>query len=198
MDGPESDIQNEAILQNLDALQNDLTTGEKRDIIRLCIKKIVLTAKDIYPHKKDFLMAIFPTESGQTAFHSSSLEVLFSLDNSNGIGEWIITSPFELKCDNFGKVSRTNTGGKIKRHWLHDVARWQKEYDAGNSLDDIAKGVGVGKSMICRKLKLLNNLSTDVIEAVLKLKYEKDTTALTFRRLDALAALPKDRQKAKF
>jgi hypothetical protein len=40
------DVHNRAILNNLDSLQKDLTQSERREILKLSIKKLVLKAKD--------------------------------------------------------------------------------------------------------------------------------------------------------
>ncbi len=108
------DVHNRAIVENLDCLQKDLTLDERREIVKLCVKKAVLKAKSISHYKREFLLVIFPTS--EELFSAPSLEVSFTLDNSNGKGEWMITSPFLLKCDNFCKTFPHKKGGKIKRH----------------------------------------------------------------------------------
>lgn len=108
------DVHNKAILENLDCLQQDLTLDERCEIVKLCVKKAVLKAKTISHYKREFLLVIFQTS--EEVFSAPSLEVSFTLDNSNGKGEWMITSPFLLKCDNFCKTFPHKKGGKIKRH----------------------------------------------------------------------------------
>lgn len=184
-------IQNKAILSNLDALQKNLTINERKAVLDLCIKKLVLKVKNISGYKRDFLLTILPSDEYQSNFGSNVLEIAFTLDNSKGKGEWIITSPFELKCDDFGKAKICKSKGKIKRHWLHEVLRWKQQYESGSTLDEIAATTSVGKSMICRKLKLLTTLTPETIQHILSLKYEKDTKKLTFRHLDKLGKLEK-------
>lgn len=181
------DVQNKAILGNLDALQKDLTLGERKAVLKLCVKKIVLKVRNMRGYKRDFLLTIFPSEDYKSQLGLNALEIMFSLDNSKGKGEWIITAPFELKCEDFGKAKISRSKGKIKRHWLHEVLRWQKDYESGSTLDEIAANTTVGKSMICRKLKLLQTLTPTLIKHILSLKYEKDTEKFTFRYLDKLA-----------
>ena len=191
------DVHNRAILDNLDALQKDLTLDERAEILKLCVNKIVLKAQSLDTYKRAFTLVIYPTKDYVSVFQTSALEVLFSLDNSKGKGEWIITSPFELKCDNFGKMTTAPNKGKIKRHWLHEVARWKKEHESGVTLKEIGQENGISESMAWRKVNLWDKLSMDVIEHILKLKYEKDIEGLSFRKLDALSNLPKARQEGK-
>ena len=85
----------------------------------------------------------------------------------------MITAPFVLKCDNFGKTTPHKKGDKIKRHWLHEVARWKKGVESGATHEEIAANVNIGRSMATRKLALWDNLSPEVIEHILKLEKER-------------------------
>ena len=189
------DVHNRSILENLDCLQKDLTLDERREIVKLCVKKAVLKAKTISHYKREFLLVILPTS--EEIFSAPSPEISFTLDNSNGKGEWMITAPFVLKCDNFGKASPYKKGGKIKRHWLHEVARWKKELESGATHEEIAANANISRSMVTRKLILWDNLSPDVIEHILKLKYEKDTRGISFRFLERISKFPKSIQGRK-
>lgn len=191
------DVQNKAILENLDSLQKQLIMDERREILKICIKKAVLQVKLKKYFKREFRLTIFPTTQNAANIPCPALEVSFSLDNSKGKGEWAILSPFELKCENFGKTNTSSNRGKIKRHWLHEVMRWGKQIDEGSTITEIAELNGLGKSMVSRKLKLLKTLSNEVIEAVLTIKYEKDIEAVSFRKLDNLSELSKPHQMAK-
>lgn len=63
--------------------------------------------------------------------------------------------------------------------------------------EEIAANANIGRSMVTRKLNLWDNLSLDVIEHILKLKYEKDTEPFSFRKLDSIAKLPRVVQNSK-
>lgn len=110
------DVYTRAILDNLDALQKDLILDERAEILKFCVNKIVLKAKNKGTYQRDFILMIYLTKDYVSVFQTAALEILFSLDNSKGKGEWIITSPFELKCDNYGKINATPNRGKIKRY----------------------------------------------------------------------------------
>lgn len=158
-----NDIQTKSLMENLDLLQNDLSDSERRELLKAAVEKLVLSVKSRKGFRKDFTLMIFPTTEYMDKIGNMSVE--FSMDTSKGKSEWIITSPFELKCQNYGKTFRNPQDRKIKRHWLHQVIKWRREIESGSTQEEIAEKEHLSKSMVCRKLKLLERLSPEMLYA---------------------------------
>lgn len=186
-------MQTKSLLNNMDALQNDLTVDERREILKTCVRKMVLSARERSHLKKEFLLTVF--FNSDYASELGNLEIIFSVSNSKGKGEWIITSPSQLKCENYGIKQKVQQNRGIKRHWLNQVVGWRKKMDDEKiSIRGMEEFLKIKKSMILRKLKLLENLSHDALEFILNLKYAAQTERISFRKLEKISFLPKDMQ----
>lgn len=184
-------VQTKAFLENMDALQAEISDAEKRTIVDSAISKVTLTVKSANGFRREFELTIIPTAEYMEQIGVLTLE--FEVNTSNGYSEWKIKSPFVLTSETYGKRQPKKTR-KQKKHWLHKVVTWQRALNAGDSLEDIATREGVSKPLVCRKLKLLERLHFRIIEKILKERYADVNEKLTFRYLCKLASLPKNKQ----
>lgn len=115
-----------------------------------------------------FILILYPTSKYVDKIGNMVVE--FSMDTFKDKSEWIIASLLELKSQNYGKTIRDSQSRKIKRYWLYQVVRWRCELESGSTQEEIH----LSKCMLCRKLRLLERLSPEIIEHILKLKYERD------------------------
>jgi len=183
--------QTKAFLENMDALQAEISDAEKRAIVESAISKVTLIVKSVNGFRREFELTIIPTAEYMEQIGVLTLE--FAVNTSNGYSEWKIKSPFVLTSETYGKRQPKKTR-KQKKHWLHKVVSWQRVLNAGDSLEDITNREGVSKPLVCRKLKLLERLHFRIIERILKERYADVNEKLTFRYLCKLATLPQNQQ----
>ena len=62
--------------------------------------------------------------------------------------------------------------------------------DEGLSICELAERENLKHGMIGRQLKILDRLSASAIELILKLRYERQTKQLTFRKLEEISKPP--------
>lgn len=119
-----SDMQTNALMQNLDALQAGLTDSEKRKIVKDAIERLTLSSK-----VKDRFIRTLTLKVVSTPKYSEQLGVLkivFEVNTHRGRSEWRTISPFEIRSENFDSCMK-KTDKRMYRHWLHDVMKWQAE-----------------------------------------------------------------------
>lgn len=184
-------VQTKSFLDNMDALQSELSDEEKRAVVKAAIEKVILEVKSAKGRRREFQLTIVPTAEYMGQIGILNLE--FELFTGRGFSEWKIKSPFILTSESYGRKS-ANGRRTQKRHWLHKVVAWRNEMERGATLGEIAARENLGRSMVCRKLKLLERLNPKIVEKILKIRYADQTDKLTFRFLDNLAARPKNQQ----
>ena len=180
-----SGFQIKAFIENLDYCKDMLTPDEKSEILKETISKMVLSVKKRKGHVRIFQLTLFPTSENQQA-----VVIEFSVDNSRGRGIWEILSPFELSS---GYKKPLPKNQKIKRHFLHSIVKLKRiltEEDL--SIRELAKMKGVKHGMLGRQLKMLDRLSLNAIEVILKLRFQRQTKLLTFRKLEEISKQPQD------
>lgn len=97
----------------MDLIKDELSFSEKKEVIGICIKKLVLTLIErTNLYRREFMLTIVPTN--EFVGHIGILEVLFTVDTSMGVSSWIITKPFKYEC-NFGNVREENPAPVIKK-----------------------------------------------------------------------------------
>lgn len=181
-------IQVEATLENIDALQAELTVAEKKMILQSVVKKMVINCIKVKNPKKYFSLTIFPKEEYYEKL-GKVFEITFIVDNSLGKGFWEVTYPFKMKCDSNRNPLTPKSKRKRGRHCVHQILAWQKEISDGVSIREFAKERKIGKTMLLRKLQIVKNLSQEALEFVLKLRYLEDINKVTLRKLYAISEL---------
>ena len=180
-----SGFQIKAFIENLDYCKGMLTPDEKSEILKETISKMVLSVKKRKGHVRIFQLTLFPTSENQQA-----VVIEFSVDNSRGRGIWEILSPFELSS---GYKKPLPKNQKIKQHFLHSIVKLKRiltEEDL--SIRELAKMKGVKHGMLGRQLKMLDRLSLNAIEVILKLRFQRQTKLLTFRKLEEISKQPQE------
>lgn len=182
-----SDFQIKASIENLDFCKDMLTPEEKGEIIKETISKMVLTIKKRKGLMRICQLTIYPPRENQ-----SPIVIEFSVDNSRGRGIWEILSPFELSS---GYQKPLPKSTKRKQHFLHDIVKMKRLLDEEElSIRELAERENLKHGMIGRQLKMLDRLSASAIELILKLRYERQTKQLTFRKLEEISKQPQANQ----
>jgi hypothetical protein len=178
-----SDFQIKASIDNLDFCKDMLTPVEKSEIIKETISKMVISVKKRKGYMRICQLTIYPPRENQ-----SPIVIEFSVNNSLGRGIWEILSPFELSSG-YKKPLLKST--KRKQHFLHDIVKMKRLLDdEGLSIRELAERENLKHGMIGRQLKMLDRLSASAIELILKLRYERQTKQLTFRKLEDISKQP--------
>ena len=178
-----SDFQIKASIDNLDFCKDMLTPEEKSEIIKETISKMVISVKKRKGYTRICQLTIYPPRENQ-----SPIVIEFSVNNSLGRGIWEILSPFELSS---GYKKPLPKSTKRKQHFLNDIVKMKRLLDdEGLSIRELAKRENLKHGMIGRQLKMLDRLSASAIELILKLRYERQTKQLTFRKLEEISKQP--------
>ena len=182
-----SDFQIKASIENLDFCKDMLTPVEKSEIIKETISKMVISVKKRKGYMRICQLTIYPPMENQ-----SPIVIEFSVNNSLGRGIWEILSPFELSS---GYKKPLPKSTKRKQHFMHDIVKMKRLLDdEGLSIRELAKRENLKHGMIGRQLKMLDRLSASAIELILKLRYERQTKQLTFRKLEEISKQPQANQ----
>ncbi len=181
------DFQIKASIENLEYCRTMLTHEQKVEILKQTVSKLVLTVKSREGFKRVCLLTIFPVDENMTP-----VVVEFAVDNSQGRGMWRILSPFSL--DSGRTELKKMRNNKIKQHFLHNVVKWKKEIELEDlAIRELAKRLEIKSGMLGRQLKLLKDLSEGAVMFILKLRYQRDTDKLTFRKLEMISKQPQFR-----
>jgi hypothetical protein len=153
------------------------------EIIKETISKMVISTKKRKGYTRICQLTIYPPHENQ-----APIVIEFSVNNSLGRGIWEILSPFELSS---GYKKPLPKSTKRKQHFLHDIVKMKRLLDdEGLSIRELAKRENLKHGMIGRQLKMLDRLSASAIELILKLRYERQTKQLTFRKLEEISKQP--------
>ena len=105
-------------LEDLYGLQANLNEEEKREILSLCVEKIVLkclTKKGRF--KRQMCIKIFSREEFREKI--PSYDIIFNLNTHTSAPDWEITSPFKIST---GQKKCSNCQPQ-KHHWIRGVMR---------------------------------------------------------------------------
>ena len=177
-------------LEDLYGLQTNLSEEEKREILSLCVEKIVLkclTKKGRF--KRQMCIRIFSREEFFEKIPSS--EIIFKLNTHSGAPDWEIISPFRVSTG----LRKNGVYQPQKRHWIRGVMRNKIDFESsGLSMRKYCAKSKIPFSMFQRRLHLLKSLSGEVLEYLRALKLKEETSLCSFRSLYELSSLPKPLQ----
>lgn len=177
-------------LEDLYGLQTNLSEEEKREILSLCVEKIVLkclTKKGRF--KRQMCIKIFSREEFFEEIPSS--EIIFKLNTHSGAPDWEIISPFRVSTG----LRKNGVYQPQKRHWIRGVMRNKIDFESsGLSMRKYCAKNKIPFSMFQRRLLLLKSLSDDVLEYLNNMKLKEETSLCSFRSLYELSSLPKPLQ----
>lgn len=177
-------------LEDLYGLQANLSEEEKREILSLCVEKIVLkclTKKGRF--KRQMCIRIFSREEFREKIPSS--EIIFKLNTHSGAPDWEIISPFRVATG----FRKNGLYQPQKRHWIGGVMRNKTDFESsGLSMRKYCAKNKIPFSMFQRRLHLLKSLSGEVLEYLRALKLKEETSLCSFRSLYELSSLPKPLQ----
>ena len=177
-------------LEDLYGLQTNLNEEEKREILSLCVEKIVLkclTKKGRF--KRQMCIRIFSREEFFEKIPSS--EIIFKLNTHSGAPDWEIISPIRVSTG----LRKNGVYQPQKRHWIGGVMRKKTDFESsGLSMRKYCAKNKIPFSMFQRRLHLLKSLSDEVLEYLKALKLKEETSLCSFRSLYELSSLPKPLQ----
>jgi hypothetical protein len=171
-------------------LQSGLSPTEKKEILAMTIDKIVLKTETEHT-KLSRTMSITMYPQDEFASRIPATPIRFSINSHSAVCNWHIHG-LGIKANRDKLMSKKVSQ---RRHWLHDVVKWQKKIEAEKlSIREFADKHKLQKSMLAQKLSLLKKLSDTCICYVLNIKQKTESEILSFRALDRLSKMPKDRQ----
>ena len=177
-------------LEDLYGLQTNLSEEEKREILSLCVEKIVLkclTKKGRF--KRQMCIRIFSREEFREKI--PSCDIIFKLNTHSGAPDWEIISPFRVATG----FRKNGLYQPQKRHWILGVMRNKINFESsGLSMRKYCAKNKIPFSMFQRRLHLLKSLSDEVLEYLKALKLKEETSLCSFRSLYELSSLPKPLQ----
>ena len=177
-------------LEDLWKLQSGLTDLEKKEILAMVVDKIVLKTETEHT-KLSRTMSITMYPRDEFASRIPATPIRFSINSHSAVCNWHIHG-LGIKANRDKLMSKKVSQ---RRHWLHDVVKWQKKIEAEKlSIREFADKHKLQKSMLSQKLSLLKKLSDTCICYVLNIKAKTESEILSFRALDRLSKMPKDRQ----
>ena len=177
-------------LEDLWKLQSGLTDLEKKEILAMVVDKIVLKTETEHT-KLSRTMSITMYPQDEFANRIPATPIRFSINSHSAVCNWHIHG-LGIKANRDKLMSKKVSQ---RRHWLHDVVKWQKKIEAEKlSIREFADKHKLQKSMLSQKLSLLKKLSDTCICYVLNIKAKTESEILSFRALDRLSKMPKDRQ----
>ena len=177
-------------LDDLCKLQSGLSPTEKKEILAMTIDKIVLkTEVEHTKLSRTMSMTIYP--KAEFANRIPPTPIRFNINSHSAVCNWHIHG-LGIKANRDKLMSQRISQ---RRHWLHDVVKWQKKIEAEKlSIREFADKHKLQKSMLSQKLSLLKKLSDTCICYVLNIKAKTESEILSYRALDRLSKMPKDRQ----
>ena len=177
-------------LEDLCKLQSGLSPAEKKEILAKVVDKIVLKT-EVEHTKLSRTMSITIYPKDEFASRIPATPIRFSINSHSAVCNWHIHG-LGIKANRDKLMSKKVSQ---RRHWLHDVVKWQKKIEAEKlSIREFADKHKLQKSMLSQKLSLLKKLSDTCICYVLNIKLKTESEILSFRALDRLSKMPKDRQ----
>lgn len=182
-------FQIKAAIENLDFCKDSLTTKQKEKILQATVAKLVLSVKNRKKAKRTCSLTILPKDNCE-----QPIVVEFTVDNSQGRGMWEVLAPFKL-LGGEQAPKRDASYKRIKQHFLHEIVGWEKiRRDENLSIRELADRLGLKKSIVARKLKMLGKLSEDAIMYLLKMRLERYTKKVSFLKLEKIADAPSLKQ----
>ena len=182
-----SDAKINSAFEDLYELQANLSEEDKREILSLCVEKIVLkclTKKGRF--KRQMCIKIFSREEFREKIPSS--EIIFKLNTHSGAPDWEIISPFRVSTG----LRKNGLYQPQKHHWIRGVMRNKTDFESsGLSMRKYCAKNKIPFSMFQRRLLLLKSLSDDVLEYLNNMKLKEETSLCSFRSLYELSSLPK-------
>ena len=190
--------QSRAVSENIcdmDLLQSNLTSEEKKTILENAIERLVISSVS---HKgrfyREMSLKVFPTSEFDGVIPKCNLR--FIVDTSRGKSLWKIISPFEMPCSALMETKK-EPKTKTTRHFICDILGWRREIETRKiTAMQFCAEHGIKKSLFSLKYGLLKKLSSEVVDFLAKTRLPEIPQRMSYRKTSELAKLPQSEQMA--